>query len=146
MRKAADAKVASAELEKVARTYGVPREVGVIDRLLQEWHRLNGIVAWLGAQVAALGEDQLAWVDKKDTPQVDGLVSLFQEERRQLVGLGVQLVRLGFEERQQKVQEGQARVLAEAMLRVLAAPALGLSDEQRKAAAGLLRAELSGPA
>ena len=30
-----------------------PREVGVLDGLLEEWHRVNGIVAWLGAQVGA---------------------------------------------------------------------------------------------
>ena len=69
---------------------------------------------------------------KKDTPQVDGILGLFQEERKHLVRLGRDLVRLEVEKRQLKVSDTQGWVLAEARLRVMKSSEFAV--EQKRAA------------
>jgi len=55
-------------------------------------------------------------------------------------------VKAGIADRAVTLAEGQGRLLAEAFGKIITAPVLGLSPEQRIVAVGLLRAQMEGPA
>ncbi len=152
----ASASVASAR--DTAQLFAVPREVHPIDGLIEEYWRSAGLVDSYEAMCAGLlpaevvegvisveeaepgatdGGESLTPADKKVKrgASLNMWVRLFNEERDRFAKLGEALLRLDLDSR--KVELAQSHVAA--MVMVLLSPDLALSDDQRRAAARLLR-------
>lgn len=142
VRAQADKAVEVARLERVARTFGTPVEVGVLEGLVTEWHRANGIVAWLADQVAELDPSQLTSLTKVDGQQEHALVTMLREERKHLSSLGIQLARLGIEEQQLRLAEGKGLEIVRVLGAIIGSPLLGLTEDQRRVAAVLVKEQL----
>ncbi len=136
-------------------SFGVPVEVDPHTALLQELHRTAGAVAWLGAIVADLDQDDVVWGrtrvktggDDAGTTHEAGAnvwVRLWQEERRHLVAVSAACVKAGIEERRIQVVEAQAVLLAGTVSRIL--ERLDLSDVQRGLVAVVVPEELRATA
>jgi hypothetical protein len=125
-------------------TYGLPIDIEPGLALLQEVHRTAGHVAWLGAKVAELDEDDLVWgvteeVDKgsgeftgTDTTKAakpNAWLVLYQQERKHLVDVSAATVKAGVDKAIVKLTEQQGALLAGAITRIL--DALELSPSQR---------------
>lgn len=154
--------VAAAELahaREVAQLFAVPREVHPIDGLLEEYYRTAGMVDSYEAMCAGLlpaevvegvisveeteagasdgGEESLTPPERKVRrgASMNMWVRLFNEERERFSRLGEALLKLDLESR--RVELAQSHVAA--MVAILLSPDLALSDDQRRAAARLLR-------
>ena len=130
-------KYAQAEIARQAVvTYGLPREVDPAQALLEEVHRTAGHVAWLGALVAALEQDDLK---QRDVVSKAGMtlvwekpavwLELYAQERAHLARVAKSAIDAGIAERQVRLAESQGALVAEVITLIL--EDLGLSSEQR---------------
>lgn len=164
--RASRAKSARSELATAANRavaiFGIPRQVDPAQGLIEEYWRAAGLVAAYERVVSGLPVDELVWgvVQRATTATMapageggtdgqDGAVEtrtvakgavnvwvqMFNAERDRFAKLGVEIVRLGLEARRDEYIKAQVAVFAS----VLLAPELGLTPEQRSAAARLLR-------
>lgn len=112
-------------------SFGIPVVVDPHEALLAELHRTAGAVEWLGAIVAGLERDQVGWgTTKVKTGGDDGGVTeeakpsiwyeLWARERKHLVDVAAACVKAGIEERRIALAEGQGRLLAGVVSRILA--------------------------
>lgn len=144
---------------ETAQLFAVPREIHPIDGLMEEYWRTAGLVDAYEAMCAGLlpaevvegvisveeteagasdgGEESLTPPERKVRrgAAINVWVKLFNEERDRFSKLGEALLRLDLDSR--KVELAQSHVAA--MVTVLLSPDLALSDDQRRAAARLLR-------
>lgn len=147
------------QAREVAQLFAVPREVHPIDGLLEEYYRTAGLVDSYEAMCAGLlpaevvegvisveeteagasdgGEESLTPPERKVKrgASINVWVKLYNEERERFSKLGEALLRLDLDSR--KVELAQSHVAA--MVAVLLSPDLALSDDQRRAAARILR-------
>lgn len=149
-----------AMLADVAVIYGVPRAVDPIDGLVEEYHRTMGIIEALEAMVYQLSPSELFYgvlsVEETSSPDPEGGEDLAPPERKTRSGPALNLqVRLLNEERDRAVKiaetiikldlEGRRVNLAQGhialMVQILLHPDLGLSQDQRRTAARLLRVQ-----
>ena len=142
---AAAARREQREATLAAESFGLPREVDPHTALLEELHRTAGAVAWLGALVADLGQDDVVWGRARETHGAQGdegaqvavvkqsgtnaFVKLWQEERRHLMVVAKTCVDVGIEERRVRITEQTGQQLASVMRAVL--DRLQLTDDQR---------------
>lgn len=148
-----------ANARETAQLFAVPREVHPIDGLLEEYYRTAGLVDSYEAMCAGLlpaevvegvisveeteagasdgGEESLTPPERKVKrgASVNVWVKLYNEERERFSKLGEALLRLDLDSR--KIELAQSHVAA--MVAVLLSPDLALSDDQRRAAARILR-------
>ena len=141
-----------------AQLFAVPREIHPIDGLIEEYWRSAGLVdayeaMCVGLLPAEVVEGVIS-VEETEPGATDGgesltpperkvkrgaslnmWVKLFNEERDRFAKLGEALLRLDLDSR--KVELAQSHVAA--MVTILLSPDLALSDDQRRAAARLLR-------
>lgn len=125
---------ARASLELATRavtTYGLPRDVDPHTALLEELHRTAGHVAWLGAVVAALEQDDLWARVGGGQGAIPGAephvwVRMYQTERALLTKVAKTCHDVGIEERRVKLIEDAGREFA-SFARGLAA-GLGVQD------------------
>jgi hypothetical protein len=144
-KRAAERRLAHAEAEKAVQTYGLSREIGPEEALLEEVHWTAGHVAWLRQVVAdlerkglkqyATGEGGALW----ERPSV--WVELYQKERSHLVGVCKAAIAAGIAERAVRLEERRGELVAE-LLRV-AIEAAKLSPDQQAAAYGAIRGHLT---
>jgi len=154
--------IAAAQLanaRETAQLFAVPRDVHPIDGLMEEYYRTAGMVDSYEAMCAGLLPAEVVEgvisVEETEAPASDGgegsltpperkvkrgaainlWVKLFNEERDRFSKLGEALLRLDLDSR--KVELAQSHVAA--MVTVLLSPDLALSDDQRRAAARILR-------
>lgn len=113
---------------------------GVADPL-QELSKLasssQALMNALGARVNSL--DELEHFDAKNSPAIKAEVQMYERAMDRTARLLSDLVRHGFTERQIKIEESEAMLVAGVLRRVIAA--MGLSAEQQKTAQVLLAAE-----
>jgi hypothetical protein len=151
---------ATEQARDVAQLFAVPREVHPIDGMLEEYYRTAGLVDSYEAMCAGLlpaevVEGVISVEETEGAPASDGgegslsegqrkvkrgasinvWVKLYNEERERFSKLGEALLRLDLDSR--KVELAQSHVAA--MVAILLSPDLALSDDQRRAAARLLR-------
>ncbi len=160
--------VASVELSQaksVAQLFGVPREVHPVDGLMEEYWRTAGLIDVYEAMCMQLLPSDVVWgvqsVEESNTVQpVDSFgsdggsdsltpperktksgtavniwVKLLNEERDRFARLGTEILKLDLASRQVEYSASQTAALAG----VLLSSELGLSEEQRRVAARLLR-------
>lgn len=151
---------------ETAQLFAVPRDVHPIDGLLEEYARTAGMVDSYEAMCSGLLPDEVVggMISEEISTTVDGgaegsgsggdedaltppqrkvkrgpgvnmWVKLYNEERDRFARLGVELLKLNLESR--KVEYTQSQVAV--MVAVLLSPDLALTDDQRRAAARLLR-------
>jgi hypothetical protein len=149
-----------------ANLYGIPRHIHPIDGLMEEYWRTAGILSAYEAHVQTLQRDEIIWgiaeqkteakntvdmamnadgdVDFKPSPPTTSVtyraavnlwIRLLNEERDRFAKLGLEIMRLGLEARRDQYIRGQVNALSGVLLH----PALALTDDQRRAAARLLR-------
>lgn len=139
-----------------AESFGLPREVDPHTALLEELHRTAGAVQWLGALVADLERDEIAWGKVKETRGTqlergtdngttysaapNAFVSLWQAERKHLVDVSRACISAGIEERRVRLAESAGQQLAAVIRSVL--DRLELSDGQRSLAVQVVPDEL----
>lgn len=138
--------------------YGVPRQVHPLDGLMEEYWRTAGLVDVYEAMCVALLPRDVVWgvqsVEESAPDGSDGGESMTPAERKIKSGVGVNLwVKLFNEERERFAKLGEAILRLDidsrkveytasqvaALVAVLLSPDLGLSEDQRRVAARLLR-------
>lgn len=125
VRAAAERRLAAAEAERAAVTFGLPRDVDPHAALLEELHRTAGHVSWLSTLVAELDRENLSqYTEAGRRPSV--WVELYQTERKHLAAVATACLRAGIEERRVEIAQQQADVLVAVLRGVLAD--LGVAD------------------
>jgi hypothetical protein len=151
-------RVARAEIAQAVRTFGLNRAgVSEEEALRQELGRTLGHIAWLEVLVANLEPADLFWgrVAEQtgresgsgtggDTTRDHAMIrrearvsvplAHLLEERKHLKSLAVEMVRLGLQEREVRIEEQQGHLWASVMRAVLGDEALGLSAAQLEVA------------
>lgn len=121
-------------------SFGLPREIDPHSALLEELHRTAGAVEWLGAIVADLRRNQVAWGQTRHKTggedhgttleaKPNAFVLLWQGERKNLVAVAKTCIEVGIEERRVRLAEDAGRQLAGLVRAVL--DRLNLTDDQR---------------
>lgn len=110
------------------------RDVSPETVLLEEVARGAGAVAYFDALVAQL--------DDPTTPRADLLISAWNEQRKLLAAVSTAIVKAGLREREVRVMEMQARMMADVFLSMISDPTLNLSAEQKVAARTVLAGQL----
>lgn len=139
-RERAAERLAAANAEVAARSFGLPVEVDPHTALLQELHRTAGEVAWLGEIVAGLERGDAVWGKTREKVGGDdagvtseaGLnvwVRTWQAQRKHLAEVAKACVGAGIEERRIRLAEAQGQVLVRAINGIL--DRLELSAVQR---------------
>lgn len=137
---AAEKRRADRQALLAAESFGLPREVDPHTALLEELHRTAGAVQWLGAVVADLDQDDVAWGIIRDKSGGDdhgttrearpnAFVALWQAERKHLVAVAKACHDAGIEERRVRIAETAGQQLAAVVRAVL--DRLQLTDAQR---------------
>lgn len=131
------------QAEQAVATYGLPRDVDPHTALAEEVARTAGHVAWLGAKIRELEDDELVWgtteqTDKGATefPGTDTTseakpsvwVKLYQDERAHLTRVAKAAVDAGVEERRVQLAEQQGELIAKVIRGVL--DDLGVGDRE----------------
>ena len=106
----------NAAIEAVA-TYGLPREIGPHEALIEELWRTSGHVTWLALKIKALEDEQLhgpVGGSQFGIPREEAhiWVRLYQEERTHFTKVATACVAAGIEERRVRIAEEQGRVIA----------------------------------
>ncbi len=121
---------------------GLPVDIDPHTALLDELHRTAGHVGWLGDVVAQLDREQLVHGAVKIVHLPDGSrimearaganvwVRLYQQERAHLARVAKAAIDTGVAERQIRIAEQQAAILAQAIAAVLVDLGLDPADEQ----------------
>ncbi len=145
------------ELARVAvASFGLTRDIGPLEALLEEVQRTAGHVAWLGEQIAALDPAILIWgitekkftliegpsggqspersthasrVEVKEGPSVSTWLELYNSERKHLVRVCAVATSCGIAERQVQIAEEQGKLIARVISGVLSD--LGVSLERQ---------------
>jgi hypothetical protein len=99
--------------------------------------------ALVGETWIAAGEDTSAY---KAGEYIRGLAQLEAAERDRCAGFAAKAVAAGLAERQVKLAERQGQLLADVLRKVMADPALGLDETQRRAVPDLVRRHLAAVA
>lgn len=143
VREAAERRVQQAYAERAVATYGLPRDVDPHTALAEEVARTAGHVAWLGAKIAELEDDDLVWgvtaQDDKGATEFPGTdttseakpnvwVKLYQDERAHLTRVAKAAVDAGVEERRVQIAEQQGELIARVIRGVL--DDLGVGDRE----------------
>lgn len=123
-----------------AATYGLPIVIDAHTALLQEIHRTQGHVTWLGAVVATIDQDGLVWGLSEDVvggknhgktfkaaPNI--WLALYQTERKHLASVSAAAIKAGIDERRLELEKSQSTAISTAFFAML--DALNLTDEQR---------------
>lgn len=152
---AAARRVEAQEVQERMVTLGLPRDVDPTTALLEEVQVTAGHVAWLRGEVQRLSPEQLTWgtaqVETGTRPegpvdvttkkaQAPVIYDLYLRERKHLAEVSALALRAGVQERQIKLAEQQAVMLAGAVTRTLAG--LGLTTAQHDLARELMSREL----
>lgn len=144
VRAAAARRVAEATLQADAVTLGLPRDVSPTEALLGEIQVSAGHVLWYRERLQELDPGALTY---GKTEYVEGashlgehykaveaakphvLLDLYDRERRLLADLSTRALSAGIEERRVQMAEGQGKLVAQVIRRVL--ERMGLSQEQQ---------------
>lgn len=151
VRAAAQRRLAERQAVLAVETYGLPREIAPQDALLEEVHRTAGHVAWLGAVVADVEQQDLVWGKTRDKvggedagttfeAKPNAWLVLYQAERKHLVDVSKAAIAAGIEERRVALAEAQGQLLAQVIRGVL--DDLELSEAQREQAPGVIQRRL----
>ena len=151
---AAAERVRQAEIVEAVRTFGLTRDgVSEEQALREELSRTLGHIAWLTVVVADLGAEDVFWGRTAEATgresgsgsggdtsrdhatirreaRLNVAVAYLMEERKHLKSLAVEMVRLGLQEREVRLEEQQGHLWASVMRAVLGDEALGLSPAQ----------------
>lgn len=156
---AAERRRQAEDLALAAKTYGTPIEIDPATALLQELHRTQGIVVWLGALIAELEKEAIVWnkAEETDRPITDNgggglevkhkavphvLVQLYQTERAHLLRVAKDTVGVDAAGRLMAVWDQVGQTCVQLIERVLGADELELTAVQRAAIPGLIVREL----
>lgn len=135
--------------------YGGPIDVTPEEALLQEVRRTAGHVAWLGRLIAGMESEDELWgyvgsagsqSDEKGSRDFYASIEpvvwlrLYHQERAHLKSVAKAAIDAGIAERQVRLAEQQADLLAGALQAIL--NDLGLTEKQRKQAPGIVRRHL----
>ncbi|MGI5155791.1 hypothetical protein [Microbispora sp. CA-102843] len=135
-------------------TYGLPREIDPAAALLEEVYRTAGHVAWLGAKVAEMDEDDLVWGRTEAVEKASGefpgtdttraakpnvWLELYRQERKHLVEVSAAAIRSGVDAALVRLTEQQAAILAGVVSRTAGALLAAVVDLLDAAAAEVVR-------
>jgi len=164
VRRAAERRVAAAKADRAVATLGLPIATDPAEALLDEVCRTAGHVRWLGSLISEMAPESLVWgrsgterstttggpavaqeyAQVAETAQPSVWLTLYQAERAHLATVCKAAITCGIAERQVRLAEGQAALVAAVLRAALGDPELGLSAPQieishRVAARHLLR-------
>jgi len=122
------------QARRAVATYGLPADIDPADALLAECHRTAGHVAWLRGMIADLDPDSLIWgetgrryghgpegpIDVTDESATAHMwLDLYLKERAHLVKVCTAALAAGVAERQIRMVEAQAELLASGLRRMI---------------------------
>lgn len=116
--------------------WGAPINVTPEQAILEEVHRTQGAVTWLGEQLQNLPQSD------HHKPFGHYLVDKFQEERTHLVAVCKAAIGLGIAQKQVELAQEQGKLLAAVLQAFIADPDLNLTPAQRAKVPDLLRKHL----
>ncbi len=119
---AAEVRTELAKAQRAVVALGLPREVDPHQALLEEVWRAAGLVAWLGEFIAEL----------EPTAEVSSWMALYQDERDRLVRAARVAIVAGVAERQVKLAEDQASILARVVNSILIDLGHDLKDQRTR--------------
>ena len=146
---------ALAQAAATAQAFGVPRDVDPITGMLEMYHQTMGLIDFVEAQCMQLlpaemvwgvvkekrtgegegGEEGLTPVEREYAPGIHIWIKLFEVWHDRAFSEAERILKLDLDSR--RVELSQSHIAA--MVTVLLSPDLALSDDQRRAAARLLR-------
>jgi hypothetical protein len=143
-----------AQAQATAQLFGVPRDVDPITGMLETYHQTMGILDAVEAMCMQLLPAEVVWgvVKEKRVGEEDGEEGLTPTEREYAPGVNIwvkllaewhdrafseaeRILKVGLDSR--KVELAQSHVAA--IVAILLSPDLALSDDQRRAAARIMR-------
>jgi len=126
-------------------TYGLPVDIDPQQAILDELARTAGHVQWLGAVVAAMDPAALVWgTTRASTPDLGARrpelsisaqaapsvwLTLYRQEREHLAKVAKAALDAGIAERQVRLAEQQARMLAEVVRNIITDLGHDMADE-----------------
>lgn len=141
------------EVAQLARTLGVPLDVDAETGIVEEIKRTAGHIAWLREQIAELDPAALTWLQRHEersagrfqgraeqrvtqsfSLQLHPLVTHYLAERKHFVDVCTKAVALGLHEREIRIVEEQASLMAAAMRALINDPELALNAQQKEIA------------
>lgn len=141
VRQAADRRTAAVAIEKDARAtlahYGVHTVEDPLEELGKLTSEARAMTDALGARVNALNDIEM--LDLKNAPQARVALEAYERSLDRLHRLLDSLVKHGYMERQIRIREGEAAMVAGVLKRVIAG--IGLTPEQQGTAQRLLAEE-----
>lgn len=138
VRAAADRRRSEDEARRAVGRLGlIADDVDPATVLLREVGRSAAVVDWIGARVAGIDVGAVV-TDKGPAP----LIEAWLGERQQLVRASQAAIRCGVAQRQVELAEQHGALIAVVLRAVLDDPALGLDDERRRAADGVVHRHL----
>ena len=117
--------------------WGAPVNITPEEAMLQEIHRTQGHVTWLGEQLAHLPEQD------HHKPFGHYLVDKYQAERQHLVGVCKAAITMGIAQKQVELAQAQGKLLAAVLQAFTLDPELNLTPAQRAKVPDLLRKHLT---
>lgn len=144
-----------AQAVATAQAFGVPRDVDPITGMLEMYHQTMGLLDFVEAMCMRLVPDEMVWgvikekrtgegdggeegltpVEREYAPGVHIWIKLFETWHDRAFTEAERILKLDLDSR--RVELAQSHVAA--MVMILLSPDLALSDDQRRAAARLLR-------
>ncbi|MHB8573562.1 MAG: hypothetical protein ACYDAY_11525 [Candidatus Dormibacteria bacterium] len=115
---------------------GVPVEVDPHQALLDMVWEAAGNVAFYRQRVQQLADDELTSRTKLGAEQLQGLVTLYNDERKRLADFAKACIAAGIAERAVRLAESQADAMVALVQHVIDSPALNLTAEQKEIARG----------
>ena len=118
---AAKRRLQAKSAERAVITFGLPRQIDPHSALLEELHRVAGVVAWLSDEIARLDADEITQFDmtgRFEKPSV--LVEMYGDERDRFTRVAKAAIDAGIEERRVKLAEAQGEQLGQVIRNVLA--------------------------
>lgn len=137
---ATDASVSQAVrtmVDEAVNTYGLPRQIGPHEALLEEVWRTAGHVAYMEQVVHAMEREQLvspAIASTGHPAEVSTWVKLYQAERAHLTSVCKTAIDCGIAERQVRLAEEHARVIAGVIAGVLGDFGIAAADDDVRSA------------
>lgn len=141
------------KMDKAVAKYGLPRDVGAEEALLEELRRTAGIIEFLEEVIRDLDDaDQLVWgvtkteyvgaseyrgTNETEAAALNIWLELYNRERVHLLNVTKTIISLNIADRQVRIAEDNARIVAEVLRGTLAD--LGLSTKQPEVAKALGR-------
>lgn len=153
VKKAAEERLRRMKMDKAVAKFGLPRDVGAEEALLEELRRTAGIIefveeilrdlddaavlVWGTTKVEVVGASEFTGTNETQAAALNIWLEYYNQQRVHLLNVTKTIISLNIADRQVRIAEDNARIVAEVLRGTLAD--LGLSTKQPEVARALSR-------